>query len=499
MRLTYKFFGSFLICIVFSLILMVVILRIYASISFSNYINTQMFEQLQGLSSKLANEYQRGNNWDSLKSSPSQFLYLVEATRVKSQFQNKPEKRHPKPPQGIPFITGEHVPPPPPPPGMDKHGIKPPHLRAAHIQNRISLFDASNQYVAGASPQIKKHDLRDIRLNNETIGYIGLLKHKPPAKPHDIGFLRQQFNAFYIVGFCILIISAMVAFILSRHLLNPIRQLTRGTHELASLKFHTRLPVGSRDELGQLASDFNAMASALEQSERMKKQWITDISHELRTPLSILQGEIEALQDGVRSLNSKALESLHHEVSHINTIVRDLYDLSLADSGTLTFVMASVDPVAELLKTISLFQIRFDREQIQVEKNLSETQGYFMTGDEARLSQMYSNIFENVLRYTQKPGVLSLDARIMDGNLLLSFEDSGPGVPDGSLSRLFDRLYRVDPSRSRESGGCGLGLSICKSITEALGGSIRAAHSSLGGLGIFISLPLNQKTPGDVS
>lgn len=124
-----------------------------------------------------------------------------------------------------------------------------------------------------------------------------------------------------------------MAFILSRHLLNPIKQLTQGTHDLASLKFNTRLSINSRDELGQLATDFNTMAKTLEQSEATKKQWISDFSHELRTPLSILQGEIEALQDGVREMNQDALNSLHHEVSHINTIVNDLYDLSQADWG----------------------------------------------------------------------------------------------------------------------------------------------------------------------
>lgn len=488
MKLSYKFFGAFLLCIVLSLILMVMILRIHAEISFSKYINTQIFEQLDGLNDELVQFYTGNKGWETVKTSPALFTDAVESIVSQSQFQDGHEPHHFKGPPGPP--PGHDEPHGPWPPSLDKPMFPPTFLDKRHIQDKISLFDASKDFVAGVSSKARKHDLEEIRMGDHIIGYLGLLKNKPPSKPHDIGYLKQQFNAFYIIGFCILLISGLVAFFLSRNLLNPIKQLTKGTHDLASLKFNTRISIRSRDELGQLASDFNTMAQTLEQSETSKKQWISDISHELRTPLAILQGEIEALQDGVRELSAEALDSLHKEVSHIKTIVNDLYDLSLADCGTLSFHMASVDPVSQLIFSLSHFRHRFDEEGIAVIENLSRYKGTFITGDDSRLSQMYSNLLENVLRYVEKPGTLTLSARKDENRVYLTFEDSGPGVPDQALARLFDRLYRVDPSRSRETGGCGLGLSICKSITEAMNGSIRAVNSPKGGLGIEVSFPL---------
>jgi two-component system sensor histidine kinase BaeS len=125
-------------------------------------------------------------------------------------------------------------------------------------------------------------------------------------------------------------------FLLSRHLLRPIKKLADGTQALTARQFKTRIDVHTKDELGQLASGFNIMAQTLERYEQTQKQWLSDIAHELRTPLSILQGEIEAIQDGVREVNRKMFDSLHAEVLHVTKIVNDLHELSMADSGPFT-------------------------------------------------------------------------------------------------------------------------------------------------------------------
>ncbi|MBN2372493.1 HAMP domain-containing protein [bacterium] len=288
----------------------------------------------------------------------------------------------------------------------------------------------------------------------------------------------------------ILIMVIIVSFILSRHVLTPIKRLTKGTQALSSLEFDTEIDVHTGDELGQLASNFNMMAQTLKRYEQMQRQWISDISHELRTPLSVLFCEIEALQDGIRKVNKEALDSLYSEAKHLNKIVEDLHTLSLAESKTLHFKKEKIDPLYVLNETIKVFQKRFSMRQISIKNDLKTDHDIIITGDPDRLKQVFSNILENALRYADTPGTLTISQYHTKAKLFLNLEDSGPGVPEESLDRLFDRLYRVDKSRSRAKGGSGLGLAISKNIILNHGGEIKASNASSGGLRIEIVLPL---------
>lgn len=150
-----------------------------------------------------------------------------------------------------------------------------------------------------------------------------------------------------------------------------------------------------------------------------------------------------------------------------------------------------VNPVQVLKETLWSFQTRFAARGITLQADLAGGQEHILvSGDEDRLKQIFANILENTWRYADSPGVLKIWQELKDDGLSLNFMDSGPGVSDESLGRLFDRLYRVDRSRSRKQGGSGLGLAICKSLVEALGGEIRAMNAPSGGLWIEILLPL---------
>lgn len=171
--------------------------------------------------------------------------------------------------------------------------------------------------------------MQAIAVDGQTVGWLGLHKKEHLANPLAVGFLTQQSHMLYIVGGVILLLAAALAFLLSRHLLTPVQKLTAGTRALTSRQFGIRIKVDSKDELGQLATDFNTMALTLEKYERMRWQWVSDFAHELRTPLAILRGEIEALRDGVRKVNRDTLDSLYSEVRHLSEIVNDLHELSL--------------------------------------------------------------------------------------------------------------------------------------------------------------------------
>jgi len=344
--------------------------------------------------------------------------------------------------------------------------------------------------VIGLKSSIDGLMLRDILVDGKLVGWIGLEKMEHISHPLDKDFMRQQVNAFYLIGCGILMIAVLASILLSRHLLAPIRQLTSGTQALAARKFDTQIDVHTADELGQLAADFNTMASTIEKYEEMRQQWILDIAHELRNPLSILRGEIEAMQDGVRKMSKEAIESLHAEVLHLSRIVNDLHTLSIAETGALCFQREPIALIRLLRDSLATFETRFDRQGIEVEDRLGDDLRCTVEGDTDCFKQVFANLLENSLRFTDAPGTLKVWQESPPGRVALYFEDSAPGVPEKSLGKLFDRLYRVDPSRSRNRGGSGLGLAICKNIVENLNGTIEAMNAPSGGLKIRIEFSL---------
>ena len=477
-KLSYKIFIAFTFTSLLVVALMVGIMRYYVARNFADYVHRSLLERYSDFSDALAAEYQAHSGWQTVKDNPVRWKEILRA--------NLPSKD----------VDSDRLPPRPPEFDNQKAGISPPDLpargRIERLARRLVLFDVAKQPVAGgrARASIDRYALHEIAIDGQTIGWLGLHKRELRANPLAVKFLKQQSQMFYLIGGAILVLAAIVAFILSRHLLAPVRKLTAGTQALASRKLDTRIAVQSKDELGQLAADFNTMADTLETYDHLRQQWISDIAHELRTPLSILLGEIEALKDGLREVNDDTLESLNSEARHLSKLVNDLHELSLADAGVLSFKKERIDPRAILEEALGHFEQSFAEKHIAIEKNRIHLPPVFVLGDAGRLKQLFSNLLENALRYADAPGALIIGQEMVANRLLFYFEDSGPGVPEETLERLFDRLYRVDRSRSRAKGGSGLGLSICKSIIHALGGEIRAINGKSGGLRIEVELPL---------
>jgi len=268
----------------------------------------------------------------------------------------------------------------------------------------------------------------------------------------------------------------------ARRLLAPVRRVAAATHRLAAGDYGERVAVDSRDEVGQLARDFNRLAHTLERNEQMRRAFMADVSHELRTPLSVLRGELEALEDG------ESLHSLQTEVAMLGQLVDDLYELSLADVGALTYRKSALDVAEQLRIAVAMFRERLAERRIDLELQLPE-RPLPVFADAGRLQQLFGNLLENSLRYTHAGGRLRIVAQEAAEAVSIDFLDSAPGVDERHLPRLFERFYRGEASRSRTSGGAGLGLAICLSIVEAHGGSLSARPSPLGGLWLNIALP----------
>lgn len=457
-----------------------------ASRHFEDYINKVETARLNELVKVLSQEYQKNRSWAPVLDDLDHWLQLLGRGPGHPPGASGPGQPPLPPPFGKPPgpLPGLHPGPPPGPP-PDLHAMRP----------RLTLFDAEKRPLTGTEPASPDRDqLKPILVDGQVVGWLGTGRHERPTNPLDVEFLRLQSQMFSAIGGVALLLAILVTIVLSRHLLAPVKELAEATRALTSRRFDTRIVVRSRDEFGQLAADFNNMAQALERYEQMRQQWMADISHELRTPLAILRGEIEAMQDGVREITPEALESLHFEVLHVSRIVHDLYDLSQIESQAFQAELAVVNPLEVLAETLRSSAPRFEQRGIRIEADGCDLGPVTIMADAGRLKQLFSNLLENALRYVHSPGVLKIFSELKAGRLFLYFEDSGPGVPEESLQRLFDRLYRVDTARSRAQGGSGLGLAICKSIVEGFGGEIKASPASGRGLRITIAFPVNRET-----
>lgn len=321
--------------------------------------------------------------------------------------------------------------------------------------------------------------------------HIGTLGFRPPREMMErmeSRFLERQQRNLVLIVVSLCVASLLLAGGLSWWLGRRTRALAGATLRLTEGDYRTRLPERGRDELSRLARDFNVLAATLEASRDARARWVSDTAHELRTPLAVLRGEIEAMQDGIRPLNQENLSSLAQEVGQLERLVSDLRLLSQSDAGALDIQLAPMDLSDCLANRLN------DADRWLVESGLTLTEqiepGIMIRGDAQRLRQLWNNLLDNSCAYTQPPGELRVTLTAQQGMAVVIWEDSTPGVPENELARLTERLYRVEGSRSRASGGSGLGLSIASALVNAHGATLTPSISTLGGLRWTLRFPL---------
>jgi two-component system, OmpR family, sensor histidine kinase BaeS len=354
---------------------------------------------------------------------------------------------------------------------------------------RITLIDSEQRFVMG-NPRVATGDgavKRAIIVAGKTVGWLVMGPFQSVSDTGARRFYDEQLHATLLVGGIAGLFAVAISLWIARTLVAPIKQVAAATHRLAAGDYAGRLEPGSGDEVGQLARDFNSLARALEANERMRRDFMADVSHELRTPLSVLRGELEAMEDGVRRLDTDALQSLKGEVMTLTRLVNDLNELALADLGALVYRKAPVAVGEVLESTVGAFRERLASAGLGLALELAP--GLRMSADESRLRQLFRNLVENTLRYTDSGGALKIVTRRDGDELCIDFMDSAPGVPDTLLPRLFERFFRGEASRNRATGGSGLGLAICRSIVEAHDGTISARASPLGGVWVALRFP----------
>ena len=353
---------------------------------------------------------------------------------------------------------------------------------------RMGLLDEKLAWIAG-NPSVNHDSIREpIQVDGKTVGWIAMVPFENVLAPGESRFLESQLHVMMLIATISVIIVALFTFLIARTVLERIRNLATATHALAQGDYASRIAPGSRDELGALADDFNRMAQTLENNERTRRAFMADISHELRTPLAVVQAEIEAIQDKIRSPSAESLSVMHHEVLQLNKLIGDLHALTLADAGTQQYRMVSLDLASLVRHSAASMHRRFQNANLSLQIDLP-TMPLFFHGDESRLLQLFSNLLENSLRYTDAGGKIMIKGKQQTDTITIVISDSAPGVGPDKLEHLFERFYRIEGSRSRASGGSGLGLAICRNIVAAHNGKIWAQTSALGGIDVHVQFP----------
>ncbi len=376
----------------------------------------------------------------------------------------------------------------------DERGRAPPPPPPLTMDPRLMLLDADGEVLIGGGAlgamgeRSTEPVRRPVTVDGRTVGYLAYVPRLQVVESLERVFSAEQNRRFGAIAVgllaAVLVNAALIAHWLSRRL----NALSAGAAALAQGRYATRLDVHGDDELERLAGDFNRLAGTLETAQRARQQWIADIAHELRTPLAALRAEIEALEDGVRPLTRAGMTSLAQETSRLTRLVEDLRTLSLSDLGTLTYHKERVSLAEVVEDCLASQRAAIHDTPLAIETRLDAQ--LRVNADTDRLTQVFGNLLQNTLRYTDAPARLRITLDAADGEAVLRWEDSAPGVPPQDLPRLTDRLYRVDSSRARSSGGSGLGLAIVAAIVQAHEGRITAEASPLGGLGWVLRLPL---------
>lgn len=355
------------------------------------------------------------------------------------------------------------------------------------MMKQLGLLDSQQQLLAG-KPAGKEARLIPLTVDQKLVGWLSFPSIEHLRGKHDRHFQQRLRDRLIAIGSFAIVLAIIFAWLLARHLVAPITVLSRSSRRLAEGDYAHRNQINRHDELGQLASDINQLAKSLQEGRHARERWLADISHELRTPVAILQGEIQALVDGIRRPDSHRLASLEQEIDHLHKLLNDLHDLALADSGSLRYRMQPLDLAQLATQTSQAFSQRLQERHIALETRGLET-AQPLVGDITRLRQLLNNLLDNSIKYTHAGGRINLQLTRQHQHLVLTLADSAPGVAADQLPQLFDRLYRVDASRNRRLGGSGLGLAICEHIVQAHSGHIEATASSLGGISISVTLP----------
>jgi signal transduction histidine kinase len=293
-----------------------------------------------------------------------------------------------------------------------------------------------------------------------------------PAEAHQM-FVDAVHRYVIETSLLALAAASLCSFLLVRRILRPLSHMAKATKSIADGDYSARVEVVSNDEVGELGMAFNQMSDSLERMERLRRQMVVDIAHELRTPLTNIRGYFEGLQDGVVSPSKQTYAVLKEEINRLVGLVEDLQQLTKADVAWIRLHRENVFLPDLVAHALELYKHQFQSRGISVETRF-DPRAEYVRADHDKLFQAIRNLVQNASQYTPVQGRVTVSTERLASEVKLSVANTGQDIDQADLPFIFERFYRADKSRSRVSGGSGIGLAIVKELIEAHGGKVRA-------------------------
>ncbi len=299
-------------------------------------------------------------------------------------------------------------------------------------------------------------------------------------------FLAAFNQSLWLGGLTAAVVAVGAGLWLAGRMARPLAELRAAARAIASGRLDQRVQAFG-GEIGEVAQAFNAMAARLEADERLRREFLAAVAHELRTPLANVQAHLEAILDGVAEPTPERIAALHTQTVLLNRLVSDLRDLTLAQAGALPLQRCPVDLTEVCREVVEALEPWFQERQVTAA--VVAEGPVWAWGDPQRLRQVLQNLVHNAVRFSPPAGAVHVVLTTQEGWAEVTVEDDGPGVPPEDLERVFEPFYRGDPSRSRHSGGSGLGLAVVKQLVGAHGGTVRAERKPDRGSRFVVRLP----------
>ncbi len=354
------------------------------------------------------------------------------------------------------------------------------------------MFDSHQQRVGS---QLTPQDLNSataLTSGDQTIGYLTITPGPiGNLLPPEQAFIDQVRNNLLLAGLIASLIGAALGLAFSRTLTRPLDRLAVAARAIAAKDLTQRVKPGGTVEVANVANAFNDMATSLQKSEELRRNLVADVAHELRTPLTVMQGNLAAQLDGLFPIDETETARLYDETRLLSRLVDDLRELAQAEAGQLQLNLGKIDLQHVIASTAEVFNAMAAEKQINIAVNAPGDLP-LVKADSERVAQVLRVFLSNALRHTPTNGAITITAVVVADKqqVGVSVQDTGDGIASDELPYVFDRFWRGDKSRARETGGSGLGLAIAKQIIESQGGAIGVESNIRQGSRFWFTLPL---------
>lgn len=331
----------------------------------------------------------------------------------------------------------------------------------------------------------------DILIENQSVGTLTTGFIGPYYfNDEELIFIKALNTLFVVIGITSLVIAFSIGIFMSARIANPLDKISRKALSLAEGKYKERLKDGSNTkEIGILTDTINQLSDALESKDKLRKQLTQDVAHELRTPLTSVQGHMEAMIDGVWEMNMERLSSCYEEIIRIKKLIGSIEDLSGAENDNLLLNKEEFDFTGLVKRLLNNYHNELLTKNISVVYDEEEN---YIYADKDKMSQILNNLLSNSIKYSKEETKIFISCNIEPKVITIRIKDTGIGIKETDLPFIFERFYRADKSRSRRTGGVGIGLTITKAIVNAHGGEIEAKSKYEEGTEFIITLPNNK-------